>query len=90
MCEGCPTDRSDLRNTHSNRAGSGRWGNKGRARREKPIKQNAIDGKQFLAAIFSISALLWFFFSFVQSQINLFIAAEDALIIFIPTLYALL
>lgn len=75
--------------THSNRAGSGRWGNKGRARREKPIKQNAVDGKQFLAAIFSIRALLCFF-SFVQSQINLFIAAEDALIIFIPTLYTLL
>jgi len=49
--------------THSNRAGSGRWGNKGRARREKPIKQNAVDGKQFLAAIFSIRALLCFFLS---------------------------
>lgn len=48
--------------TYSNTDISERWGKKGRVKRQKPIKQNALDEKQFLAAIFSINTLLVFFF----------------------------
>lgn len=89
MFEQCPTNRSDLHNhlqPHRQLQEQG----KGEGERQIPVKQNALAEKQSLAAVWSINTLLVVIFSLLQWQINTFIAAEGALITFIPALYTLL
>ena len=63
--EGCPTNRSGLHHHLQQYRSLGDGGSRGGRKGKNPIKQSALDEKQFLAAIFSINTLL-IFFSFLQ------------------------
>lgn len=87
MFERYPTNRSELHNHLQPHRQLQEWG---KGERQIPVKQKALAEKQSLAAVWSINTLLAVIFSLLQWQINTFIAVEDALITFIPALYALL